>query len=84
MKMEDRFIEIWNLVFMQYNRDEQGKMHLLPEPSVDTGMGLERISAILQNVHSNYEIDLFKTLIAEIAKITNTKDLGNNSLKVIG
>ena len=79
----DRFIEIWNLVFMQYNRDEQGKMHLLPEPSVDTGMGLERISAILQNVHSNYEIDLFKTLIAEIAKITNTKDLGNNSLKVI-
>lgn len=79
----DRFIEIWNLVFMQYNRDEQGKMHLLPEPSVDTGMGLERISAILQNVHSNYEIDLFKTLIAEIAKITNTKDIGNNSLKVI-
>ena len=79
----DRFIEIWNLVFMQYNRDEQGKMHLLPEPSVDTGMGLERISAILQNVHSNYEIDLFKTLIAEIGKITNTKDLGDNSLKVI-
>ena len=79
----DRFIEIWNLVFMQYNRDEQGKMHLLPEPSVDTGMGLERISAILQNVHSNYEIDLFKTLIAEIAKITDTNDLGNNSLKVI-
>jgi alanyl-tRNA synthetase len=79
----DRFIEIWNLVFMQYNRDEQGKMHLLPEPSVDTGMGLERISAILQNVHSNYEIDLFKTLIAEIGKITNTKDLENNSLKVI-
>jgi alanyl-tRNA synthetase len=79
----DRFIEIWNLVFMQYNRDEQGKMHLLPKPSVDTGMGLERISAILQNVHSNYEIDLFKTLIAEIGKITNTKDLENNSLKVI-
>ncbi|MDA7843104.1 alanine--tRNA ligase [Methylophilaceae bacterium] len=79
----DRFIEIWNLVFMQYNRDEQGKMHLLPKPSVDTGMGLERISAILQNVHSNYEIDLFKTLIAEIGKITNTKDLGHNSLKVI-
>ena len=79
----DRFIEIWNLVFMQYNRDEQGKMRLLPEPSVDTGMGLERISAILQNVHSNYEIDLFKTLIAEIAKITDTNDLGNNSLKVI-
>ena len=79
----DRFIEIWNLVFMQYNRDEQGKMHLLPKPSVDTGMGLERISAILQNVHSNYEIDLFKTLIAEIGKITNTKDLRHNSLKVI-
>ena len=79
----DRFIEIWNLVFMQYNRDEQGKMHLLPKPSVDTGMGLERISAILQNVHSNYEIDLFKILIAEIGKITNTKDLGHNSLKVI-
>ena len=79
----DRFIEIWNLVFMQYNRDEQGKMHLFPKPSVDTGMGLERISAILQNVHSNYEIDLFKTLIAEIGKITNTKDLENNSLKVI-
>jgi alanyl-tRNA synthetase len=79
----DRFIEIWNLVFMQYNRDEQGKMHLLPKPSVDTGMGLERISAILQNVHSNYEIDLFKTLIAEIGKITNTKNLEHNSLKVI-
>ena len=79
----DRFIEIWNLVFMQYNRDEQGKMHLLPKPSVDTGMGLERISAILQNVHSNYEIDLFKVLITEIGKITNTKDLGHNSLKVI-
>ncbi|MDG1095039.1 MAG: alanine--tRNA ligase, partial [Methylophilaceae bacterium] len=79
----DRYIEIWNLVFMQYNRDEKGKMHLLPKPSVDTGMGLERISAILQNVHSNYEIDLFKTLIAEIGKITNTKDLENNSLKVI-
>ncbi len=79
----DRFIEIWNLVFMQYNRDEQGRMHLLPKPSVDTGMGLERISAILQHVHSNYEIDLFKTLIAEIGKITNTKDLGHNSLKVI-
>ena len=79
----DRFIEIWNLVFMQYNRDEQGKMNLLPKPSVDTGMGLERISAVLQDVHSNYEIDLFKKLIIEIANITDTKDLNHNSLKVI-
>ena len=79
----DRFIEIWNLVFMQYNRDEFGKMNLLPKPSVDTGMGLERISAVLQDVHSNYEIDLFKKLIAEIGNITNTKDLNHNSLKVI-
>ena len=79
----DRFIEIWNLVFMQYNRDDQGKMNLLPKPSVDTGMGLERIAAVLQNVHSNYEIDLFRKLIAEIGKITNTKNLNHNSLKVI-
>ena len=79
----DRFIEIWNLVFMQYNRDEQGKMNPLPKPSVDTGMGLERISAVLQDVHSNYEIDLFKKLIVEIANITDTKDLNHNSLKVI-
>ena len=79
----DRFIEIWNLVFMQYNRDEQGKMNPLPKPSVDTGMGLERISAVLQDVHSNYEIDLFKKLIIEIANITDTKDLTHNSLKVI-
>ena len=79
----DRFIEIWNLVFMQYNRDEQGKMNPLPKPSVDTGMGLERISAVLQDVHSNYEIDLFKKLIVEIANITHTKDLNHNSLKVI-
>ena len=79
----DRFIEIWNLVFMQYNRDKQGKMNLLPKPSVDTGMGLERISAVLQDVHSNYEIDLFKKLIIEIANITDTKDLNHNSLKVI-
>ena len=79
----DRFIEIWNLVFMQYNRDEQGKMNPLPKPSVDTGMGLERISAVLQDVHSNYEIDLFKKLIIEIANITDTKDLNHNSLKVI-
>lgn len=79
----DRYIEIWNLVFMQFNRDEQGVMHPLPRPCVDTGMGLERIAAVLQHVHSNYEIDLFQNLIKAAARETGTKDLSNNSLKVI-
>ncbi|MDE2260202.1 MAG: alanine--tRNA ligase [Betaproteobacteria bacterium] len=79
----DRYIEIWNLVFMQFNRDASGKLHPLPKPSVDTGMGLERISAILQHVHSNYDIDLFQALIAAAARYTDTPDLSSNSLKVI-
>ena len=79
----DRYIEIWNNVFMQFNRDEQGTMHKLPKPSVDTGMGLERISAVLQHVHSNYEIDLFQKLIKAAARETNTTDLNSPSLKVI-
>ncbi len=79
----DRYIEIWNLVFMQYNRDEAGTMHPLPKPSVDTGMGLERISAVMQGVHSNYEIDLFQALIKAAARETGTRELDNNSLKVI-
>ncbi|MBP9713497.1 MAG: alanine--tRNA ligase [Sterolibacterium sp.] len=79
----DRYIEIWNLVFMQFNRDEAGILHPLPKPSVDTGMGLERIAAVLQHVHSNYEIDLFQQLIKAAARETHCKDLANNSLKVI-
>ena len=79
----DRFIEIWNIVFMQYNRDDKGTMHLLPKPSVDTGMGLERISAVLQGVHANYETDLFVPLIKSAAKITKTSDLTHPSLKVL-
>ncbi len=79
----DRFIEIWNLVFMQYNRDQDGNMVPLPRPSVDTGMGLERLAAILQQVHNNYDIDLFQSLIAAAAKLTGTKDLENKSLRVI-
>jgi alanyl-tRNA synthetase len=79
----DRYIEIWNNVFMQFNRDEAGVMHKLPKPSVDTGMGLERVAAVLQHVHSNYEIDLFQNLVCAAARVTNTEDLTNNSLKVL-
>jgi len=79
----DRYIEIWNNVFMQFNRDEAGVMHPLPKPSVDTGMGLERISAVLQHVHANYEIDLFVALIAAAARETNCSDLDSPSLKVL-
>ncbi|HUY04369.1 MAG TPA: alanine--tRNA ligase [Rhodocyclaceae bacterium] len=79
----DRYIEIWNLVFMQFNRDEHGVLHPLPKPSVDTGMGLERIAAVLQQVHSNYQIDLFQRLIQAAAHATGCHDLAHNSLKVI-
>ena len=79
----DRYIEIWNLVFMQYNRSADGEMNKLPAPSVDTGMGLERLAAILQGVHNNYDIDIFQHLIKAAAKATNTKDLENKSLRVI-
>ena len=79
----DRYIEIWNLVFMQYNRDPQGELHPLPAPSVDTGMGLERIAAVLQHVHSNYEIDLFTALIAAVARQLGTADTEDKSLRVI-
>jgi alanyl-tRNA synthetase len=79
----DRYIEIWNLVFMQFERDEAGHMTPLPKPCVDTGMGLERIAAVLQHVHSNYEIDLFQTLINAVARETGCRDLNNPSLRVI-
>ncbi|MCH1921588.1 alanine--tRNA ligase [Shewanella sp. A3A] len=79
----DRFIEIWNIVFMQFNRQADGEMQPLPKPSVDTGMGIERISAIMQGVHSNYEIDVFKTLIAKAAEIIGVTDLEAKSLRVI-
>ena len=79
----DRFIEIWNIVFMQFNRHADGTMEPLPKPSVDTGMGLERISAVLQHVNSNYEIDLFKVLIQDTAKVIGLTDLHNKSLRVI-
>ncbi len=79
----DRYIEIWNNVFMQFNRDEAGVMHPLPRPSVDTGMGLERISAVLQGVHSNYEIDIFQTLIAAAARETSAADMASPSLRVL-
>ncbi len=79
----DRFIEIWNNVFMQFNRDEAGVMHPLPKPSVDTGMGLERISAVLQGVHANYEIDLFQSLIKAAARETSAADMDSPSLKVL-
>ena len=79
----DRFIEIWNIVFMQYNRQTDGEMQPLPNPSIDTGMGLERISAIMQGVHSNYEIDIFQALIKDTANLLGCDDLGNKSLRVI-
>jgi alanyl-tRNA synthetase len=79
----DRYVEIWNLVFMQYDRASDGVLTPLPKPSVDTGMGLERVAAVMQGVHSNYDIDLFKALIREAAEITGTDDLESSSLRVI-
>ena len=79
----DRYIEIWNLVFMQYNRDSAGELHPLPAPSVDTGMGLERIAAVLQGVHNNYDIDLFKALVAAAAQELGVEDHSHTSLRVV-
>ncbi len=79
----DRYIEIWNLVFMQYDRDKAGNLNPLPAPSVDTGMGLERIAAVVQGVHSNYEIDLFQNLLKHVAQLAAVDDLENSSLRVI-
>ena len=79
----DRFIEVWNIVFMQFNRHADGTMEKLPKPSVDTGMGLERMTAVLQHVNSNYEIDIFQTLIKTIAELLNVTDLNNKSLRII-
>ncbi|QLB14869.1 alanine--tRNA ligase [Mannheimia granulomatis] len=79
----DRYIEVWNIVFMQFNRLADGTMEQLPKPSVDTGMGLERMTAVMQHVNSNYEIDIFQTLIKEVASLLNVTDLGNKSLRVV-
>ena len=79
----DRYVEIWNLVFMQYNRDQSGEMHPLPNPSIDTGMGLERIAAVMQKVHSNYEIDLFRALLSAAAGLLNQDSIKHTSLNVI-
>jgi len=79
----DRYVEIWNLVFMQYARAADGALTPLPQPSVDTGMGLERIVAVMQGVHSNYDIDLFRAIIAEVVRVTGARDVGSPSLRVI-